>query len=267
MSFSDQYIETIEKVYELTVSKATKLIENDLSVSEIFGSCSNISLGIFQLDKFGKFELDDLKELVRALIKSHLAYESQTNKSWRTDTLRWIIGTFKIKASVYGIDDNEGLYADYWAAQLFTDPETPYLYNPEFGKKLFAEQERQKEITKKLEAEKAERLRKEENEIELRQMEKQKAYFEHLNRNQKQTELRESFLNNFSKLSLIDKILTITTDTKPLHYYPTDIAGVDIDTLKSLSSEQRTRLFEMIKKYRIKEWYDTKERIQQLDRK
>ena len=63
------------------------------------------------------------------------------------------------------------------------------------------------------------------------------------------------------------KIITITTDTEPLNYYPTDIADVDIDTLKSLSFEQRKRLFEMIKKYRIKEWYDTKERIQQLDRK
>lgn len=267
MTFSDQYIETIERVYELTKSKQTKVIEDDISISRVFGSCSNISLGIFQLDKYGTLELDDLKNLVRALIKSHLAYEMQTNKSWRTDTLRWIIGTFKIKANVYGIDNNEGLYADFWASQLFTDPETPYQYDPELGRQLLADRERQIEINKKIADEKQERLQKEEQENELRQAEKQKTYFEHLDRNQKQKELRENFLNEFSKLGLVDKLIAVTTDAKPLHYYPTDFADVDIDTLKSLSFEQRTRLFEMIKKYRIKEWYDTKERIQQLNRK
>jgi len=64
---------------------------------------------------------------------------------------------------------------------------------------------------------------------------------------------------------LVDKLIAITTNTKPLHYYPTDFVDVDIETLKSLSFEQRARLLEMIKKYRIKEWYETKERIQQLD--
>jgi len=106
-----------------------------------------------------------------------------------------------------------------------------------------------------------------EEENELRQAEKQKTYFEHLDRNQKQKELREKFLSDFSKLSLVDKIIAIITDTKPLHYYPTDIADINIDTLKSLSSEQRTGLYKIIKKYRMTEWHVTKERIQQLDRK
>ncbi len=110
-------------------------------------------------------------------------------------------------------------------------------------------------------------MKKEEEENELRQAEKQKTYFEHLDRNRKQKELRENFLNEFSKLSLVDKIIAIIADTKPLHYYPTDIANIDINTLKSLSSEQRAGLYEIIKKYRMTEWYDTKERIQQLDRK
>lgn len=267
MNFSDRYIETIERVYDLTKSGQTELIENDLTISKVFGSCSNISLGVFQLDKFGSLELKDLKKLVKALIKSHLLYEKETSQSWRTDTLRWIIGTLKIKASVYGLDNNEGLYAEYWTSQLFIDPETPYQYDHELGRQLLADSEKQNEIAKKLADEKQQRLQKEEEENELRQAEKRKTYFEHLDRNQKQKELRENFLNDFSKLDLVDKLIAITTDTKPLHYYPTDFADVDIDTLKSLSFEQRTRLFEMIKKYRIKEWYDTKKRIQQLDGK
>ena len=267
MKFDEQYIATLERVIDLTKNGRTEEIENDFSIPKMFGAWSSIFWALPHLDKFGGLEFDDLKKLVKALVKSHVSYKSTTNQYLRTETLNWIIGTLKIKANVYGIDNNEGLYADLWASQLFTDPETPYQYNPEIGRQLLADQERQIEINKKISDEKQERLQKEEQENELRQAEKQKTYFEHLDRNQKQKELRENFLNNFSKLDLVDKLIAITTDTKPLHYYPTDFADVDIDTLKSLSFEQRTSLFEMIKKYRIKEWYDTKERIQQLDGK
>lgn len=267
MKFDEQYIKTLERVLDLTKDGRTNEIENDFSIPKMFGAWSSIFWALPHLDKFGGLQLAELKNLVKALVKSHAAYKATTNQFLRTETLNWIIGTFKIKANVYGIDNNEGLYADFWASQLFTDPETPYQYNPEFGRHLLAERERQNEIAKNLQVEKQERLRKEEEENELRQAEKQKIYFEHLDGNQKHKGLRENFLNEFYKLCLADKLIAIATDTKPLHYYPTDIADVDIDTLKSLNFEQRTRLFEMIKKYRIKEWYETKERIQQLDRK
>ncbi len=267
MKFDEQYIATLERVIDLTKNGRTEEIEKDFSIPKMFGAWSSIFWALPHLDKFGGLEFDELKKLVKALVKSHLSYKATTNQYLRTETLNWIIGTLKIKANVYGIDNNEGLYTGFWASQLFTDPETPYQYDPEIGRQLLADREKQIEINQKIADEKQERLLKEEQENEHRQAEKQKTNFEHLDRNQKQKELRENFLNDFSKLDLVDKIIAITTDTKPLNYYPTDFADVDIDTLKSLSFEQRTKLFEMIKKYRIKEWYDTKERIQQLDGK
>jgi flagellar biosynthesis GTPase FlhF len=267
VKFDEQYIKTLERVFDLTKDGRTEEIETDFSIPKMFGAWSSIFWALPHLDKFGGLEFDELKRLVKALVKSHVSYKSTTNQYLRTETLNWIIGTLRIKANVYGIDSNEGLYAESWANQLFTNPETPYQYDPNIGRQLLADRETKNEINKKLEDEKQARLQKEEKENELRQAEKQKTYFEHLDRNQKQKELRENFLNEFSKLGLVDKLIAITTDTKPLHYYPTDFADVDIETLKSLSFEQRTRLFEMIKKYRVKEWYDTKERIQQLDRK
>lgn len=267
MKFDEQYIKTLERVFDLTKDGRTEEIENDFSIPKMFGAWSSIFWALPHLDKFGGLELDELKKLVKALVKSHVSYKSTTNQYLRTETLNWIIESLKIKANVHGIDNNEGLYTDFWANQLFTNPETPYQYDPNLGRQLLADRERQKEIDKKLADEKQERLQKEEEENKLRQAEKQKNYFEHLDRNQKQKELRENFLNEFSKLGLVEKLISIINYTKPLHYYPTDIADIDIDTLKSLSFEQRARLFEMIKKYRIKEWNDTKERIQQLDRK
>lgn len=267
MKFDEQYIATLERVIDLTKNGRTEEIENDFSIPKMFGAWSSIFWALPHLDKFGGLEFDELKKLVKALVKSHLSYKSTTNQYLRTETLHWIIGTLKIKANVYGIDNNEGLYTDFWANQLFTDEETPYQYDPEIGRQLLAKRERQLEINKKIADEKQEKHQKEEQENELRQAEKQKTYFEHLDRNQKQKELRENFLNDFSKLDLEQKLITITTDSKPLHYYPTDFADVYVDTLKSLNFEQRSRLFELIKKYRIKEWYNTKERIQQLDKK
>ncbi len=267
MKFDEQYIATLERVIDLTKNGRTEEIENDFSIPKMFGAWSSIFWALPHLDKFGGLEFDELKKLVKALVKSHVSYKSITNQYLRTETLNWIIGALKIKVNFYGIDNNEELYVDFWASQLFSDPETPYQYDPILGRQLLADLEKKNEIAKKLAEEKQERLLKEEEENELRQAEKQKIHLEHLDRNQNQKKLRENFLNEFSQLGLADKLIAITTEPKPLHYYPTDFADVDIDTLKSLSFEQRTRLFEIIKKYRIKEWYDTKERIQQLDRK
>lgn len=267
MKFDEQYIKTLERVFDLTKDGRTKEIETDYSIPKIFSAWSNIFWALPHLDKFGGLEFDELKSLVKALVKSHVSYKSTTNQYLPEETLNWIIGTLKIKANVCGIDSNEGLYAHSWANQLFTDPEAPYQYDPNIGRQLLADRETQKEINKELDGENQAMLQKKEEENELRQAEKHKTCFEHINRNQKQKELRENFLIEFSKLGLVVKLIAITTDTKPLHYYPTDIADVDIDTLKSLSFEQRTKLFEMIKKCRVKEWYDTKERIRQLDRK
>ena len=267
MTFYEQYNDTLIKVYDLTKKGQTKEIETDLSISKMFGSCSNIFGALPLLDKFGELHLDELKDLVRALITSHNAFKTTVGYFVRTETLNWIIGTFHIRAGVYGTDSNERLYAEWWTNQLFENPKTPYQYDSEIGQRLLAEREQQLKISKKSEQEKQEKLKKEEQENELRQAEKQKTYFEHLDRNEKQKELRQSFLQEFSQLSLTEKIAFIVKDTKPLHFYPTDIADVDTDTLKSLTFEQRARLYKMIKKYRIKEWYDTKERIQQLDRK
>ena len=124
-------------------------IENDFSIPKMFGAWSSIFWALPHLDKFGGLEFDDLKKLVKALVKSHVSCKSTTNQYLRTETLNWIIGTLKIKANVYGIDNNEGLYVDFWTSQLFTDPETPYQYNPEIGRQLLADQERQIEINKK----------------------------------------------------------------------------------------------------------------------
>jgi hypothetical protein len=267
VKFDEQYLKTLEEVYDLTKAGRTIEIETDFSIPKMFGAWSSIYWALPNLDKFGGLQLDELKELVRALVKSHVSYKATTNQLLRTETLNWIIGRLKIKASVYGADSNEELYAEWWSNELFTNPLTGYHYNTEIGKELLTQKGQQIEISKDLEEQKQKRLKKEEEENELRQADKQKEFFEHLERNQKQKELREKFLNDFSQLSLTDKIAIIVKDNKPLHYYPTDIADVNISTLQSLTFEQRATLFEMIKKYRIKDWYDTKERIQQLDEK
>lgn len=183
MKFDEQYIKTLERVFNLTKNGRTEEIETDFSIPKMFGAWSSIFWALPHLDKFGVLEFDELKMLVKALVKSHVSYKSTTNQYLWTETLNWIIGTLKIKANVYGIDSNERLYADSWANQLFTDPETPYQYDPNIGRQLLADRETQIEINKKLEEEKQARLQKEEEENELRQAEKQKTYFEHLDRN------------------------------------------------------------------------------------
>src|SRR5690606_37791151 len=142
----------------------------------MFGAWSSIFWALPHLDKFSGLEFDELKKLVRALVKSHVSYKSTTNQYLRIETLNWIIGSLKIKANVYGIDKNEGLYVDFWASQLFTDPDTPYQYDPELGRQLLASRERQIEINKQIADKKQEKLQKEEQENEIRQREKQKKY-------------------------------------------------------------------------------------------
>lgn len=257
----------LKRVYDLTKKGQTEEIESDFSIPKIFGAWSSILWALPHLNRFDELEFEDLKSLVKTLTKCHISYEATTNQFLRTETLIWIIGIFKAKAVDYGMDKNEGLYAELWASQLFKEPESPYQYNPEFGRQLFADQKKHFEINAKIQEEKQERLQNEVKENELRLAEKQKRHIEHLSRNEEGKKVREIFLSDFSKLDLMDKLIIITTDSRPLHYYPTDFLDIDLDTLKSLSFEQRTRLLDMIKVYRIKEWYDTKVLIEQLNRK
>jgi len=104
-------------------------------------------------------------------------------------------------------------------------------------------------------------------ENEKRCAKKQEAHFEHLEKNEQQRENRELFLKAFSTLSLLDKLKLLIKECKPLHYYPTDIANVPSEIIKALTFEERKRLFNMIKKSRIKEWNETEERIRQVDAK
>jgi len=142
VKFDDQYIKTLERVFYLTKEGRTEEIENDFTIPKMFGAWSSVFWALPHLDKFGGLTFDELKNLVRALVKSHVLYKATTHQILQTETLNWIIGTLKIKASVYGIDNNEGIYVDFWAKQLFSNPEIPYQYYPELGRKLLADREK-----------------------------------------------------------------------------------------------------------------------------
>ena len=189
MTFSQQYSKTLERVYDLTKEGRTEEIANDFSIPEMFGAWSSIFWALPQLDRFGDFNLEDLKKLVQALVKSHCGYKVTTNQYLRTETIEWIAGKLVIKTKFFGTDPNEALYAEYWTNRLFLNPEMTYEYNTEIGRRLSEKKERNIELTKNLYEEKQNRLRKEEEENELRKAGKKKAFLDHLDRNQKQKEI------------------------------------------------------------------------------
>ena len=268
MKFDEQYIKTLERVFDLTKAGRTEEIVNDFSIPKMFGAWSSIFWALPHLDKFGGLQLDELKKLVKALIKSHVSYKATTNQFLRTETLNWIIGALKIKANVYGIDENEGFYVEWWVNRLYDDPETEYSYSSEIGKKLRKDKEIKTEIEEKEQKEKAQRLDKIELENEIKrenkQAEKRRNYFKYLEQNQNQKDKREEYLSEFSKLSEVEKIRAIITDERPLFFFPTDISDVDLSTLSELTSNERDLLVKKIQKYRMKEWNETKERIEKI---
>jgi len=264
LTFDQQYIKALEKVYDLTKEGRTEEISNDFSIPKMFGAWSSIFWALPQLDKFDEFNLEDLKKLVQALIKSHCGYKSTTNQLLRTDTIEWIAGKLAITVNVYGTDQNERLYAEWWISELFKNSETEYNYSPEIGLSLKKEKEVKIKITAKIEQDKTEKLDKIELEIEKRKAEKRKIYFEHLERNQIQKEKRDEYLREFEKLSLVEKLRRVINDDKPLFFFPTTISELDESTILELTSNERTRLTKKILKYRMKEWYKTNEMIKQL---
>lgn len=271
MKFNEQYIEILDHVFKLTKDGRTEEIENDFSIPKMFGAWSNIYWALPQLDKFGGLELEELKNLVKALVKCHISYKATTNQFLRTETLNWIIGRLKIKASVYGIDNNEGLYAEWWVNRLYNYPDSEYSYNPEIGNKLRLENNIKEENERKAKQQKSERLDKIEFEHESRrekkQIEKRRNYFEYLELNQNQKDNRDKYLTEFSELSKVEKIRTVITDERPLFFFPTEISDVDVSTLTELTSNEREILVKKIEKYRMTEWNVTKERIKLIDRK
>lgn len=267
MTFSDQYIKTLEKVYELTKTGQTKEIETDYSIPKMFGAWSSIFWALPQLERFNEFSFDELKKLVQALIKSHCAYGLTTNQYLRTDTVDWIVGKLKISAKIYGNDPNEELYVISWVNELYNKPDTEYFYNSLIGEKLKAENDIKNEIAKKAESEKIERLNKIEQENEIRYAEKRKIFFEHLERNSAQKIKREEYLSLFSSLSLLDKLRKVISEDKPLFFFPTDFSDVDQETLSELTKDERVSLYKKILKYRMKEWYNTIEKMEELDEK
>lgn len=267
MTFSDQYIQTLQRVYDLTKNGQVETIETDFSITKMLGAWSSIFWALPHFDQFNDFSVDQLKELVKALIKGHINYGKTTNQYLRTETIDWIAGTFKIKVSVNSSDKNERLYAEQWIIKLYSNSDTAYSYNSELGQTLKQQQDEYEIQRQQIEKEKAERLDLIEQENAKRQAEKQKLFFEHLDRNQTQKEIREKFLEGFSKQTLTEQLRTITSNTNPLHYFPTNIANVPNEILNELTSEERNTLYEMIKKYRIKDWYETRDRIQRMDKK
>lgn len=158
MTFADQYIQTLQKIYHLTKTGQTETIAKDISIPKMFGAWSNIFWALPHLDKFNDFTAEQLRELVKALIAGHVNYGNTTNQYLRTETINWIEGTFKIKVSVYSSDKNERLYAVYWINELYNNPNTDYVYNTELGQTLKRKEEEIELKKQQDEKEKSERL-------------------------------------------------------------------------------------------------------------
>jgi hypothetical protein len=88
MKFDEQYIKTLERVFDLAKDGRTEEIETDFSIPKMFGAWSSIFRALPHLDKFDGLEFGELKRLVKALVKSHVFYKSKTNKYLRTETLK-----------------------------------------------------------------------------------------------------------------------------------------------------------------------------------
>lgn len=127
MTFSEEYIETLERIYLLTESGETEKIKTDFSIPKMFGAWSSIFWALPNLDKFGNLTFNQLKNLMQALIKSHFEYSKTTNQALRTETINWIGGTFKIKAGLES--ESEAYYAENWVKELFKNPELEYNYS------------------------------------------------------------------------------------------------------------------------------------------
>jgi len=267
MTFADQYIQTLQRVYDLTKNGQTETIKTDFSITKMFGAWSSIFWALTHFDKFNDFSIEQLKDLVKALITGHINYGKTTNQFLRTETIDWISSSLKIKVSVSSTDKNEVFYVQQWIENLYTNPDTEYLFSFELGLRLEQEQNESELVKQQSESDKAKRLELEEIEREKRQAEKQKHFFEHLERNLNQKNKRDNFLKEFGKQTILKKLKTIVSDNKPLHYYPTDISNVQEKTLRELSWNDRDTFYKMIKKYRIKEWYETRDKIQMIDNK
>jgi len=268
VTYSDQYIQTLQHIYDLTKDHQTEIIETDLKITKMFGAWSSIFWALPHFDKFEGLTVEELKQLVKSLIVGHLKYAKTTNQYLQTETIDWIAGIFKRKVSIrFEEDKNEGLYAEKWVKQLYENPTLEYSYSQNIGLKLKEQLDNQELQRKQVDKEKAERLEIAEQKAKKRQFKKQNHFLDHLESNQKQKENREIFLTEFSKLTLVEKLKVIANNTKPLHYYPTDIADVSSELLIELSLDTRNTLYLMIKKYRIKDWYKTRDRIQIIDKK
>lgn len=268
MKFDQQYLKTLEKVYQLTKEGRTDEIAEDFSIPKMFGAWSSIFWALPQLDRFRDFEIEDLKKLIQSLIKSHSAYKSTTNQHLLTDTIDWIAKKLIIAANVYGVDPNEGLYAKNWINNLYENPNSEYKYTSEIGLSLKKKFDDETLIASQNEQKKSERLQKIERENEEKrehkQIEKRKNYFEYLKRNENQNDKRNAYLEEFSELSSLEKLKRIIYEEKPLFFFPLEIANVDIETLNQLTQSERITLSAKISKYRMKEWYGTNERIKAM---
>ena len=267
MDYYEQYYKKIDEAFDLAKNGETEKIISDFSIVKMFCSISNIFSALRHFDKFNDLIVDQLKKLVEALIKGQIKYSKTTNQALRTDTTDWIIGILRTKISVYSNDKNEIHYLNFWISELFNNKSIEYNYSNDIGKHLEQKYNENELVRLKYENEKAERLAKEENEIEKRFEEKRKIYFEHLEKNQKQKEIRDIFLAEFSTYSLTKKLRIIISDTKPLYFYPTEISDVQNEILIELNVDERDRLYKMIKKQRMVEWYKTRDRIQVMDKK
>jgi hypothetical protein len=127
MTFSEEYLAALDKIFDLSKSGQSKLIGTDYSIPKMFGAWSSIFWALPHLDKFKDLTTDQLKDLIRELVRSHRNYGRTTNQLLRTETIKWIGGILKIKVSV-SYDEAEGLYVDKWINNLFDNPETTYDY-------------------------------------------------------------------------------------------------------------------------------------------
>ena len=124
MTFSEEYIQTLERIYIIAENGETDKIKTDFSIPKMFGAWSSIFWALPELDKFRNLTFNQLKNLVQSLIKSHIEYSKTTNQALRTETIDWIGGIFKIKA---GLEPESGkIYAENWIKELFKNPELEY---------------------------------------------------------------------------------------------------------------------------------------------
>jgi len=261
MTFSDEYIITLDTVYKLTINKQTDQIKHDEKFIKMFGAWSSIFWALPHFDKFETLEIQDFIKLISSLSYSSAKYLKTTNQSIRTETIEWLIGILKRKIISNSLDDNEVFYFDYWKKEILENPEYDYFYTIEQGENLKKQFEIQKQGLEQKQIIKNENNRMLEVEIQKRQEKRIELIDQHIKQKGFNNNEREKFIESYIAQTAIGKLRIIISENKHLHYYPIEFASYSTDTLRLLEKDERTNLLSKITKSKIPQWNETKRNL------